>query len=162
MILETAAWVGASRASTTLRESLWAYPLIETVHVLGICLFAGLTSLLDLRLLGVALRATPVSEILRRVMPWTWAGFGVMTVTGLLLLFADPERFLTNVFFQVKLAVLLLAGINAATFHLTTGRRLAEWDRVRPPRAARMAGAISLGAWTTVIVTGRMIAYNWF
>ena len=163
MVAAAAVWIGGTEGSLALRESVWVYPLIETVHVLAICLFVGFTALLDLRLLGCALGRTPVSEIVARIMPWTWMGFAVMVATGVLLLYGDPVRFLSNVFFQAKLGVLALAGINAAVFHATVYRRVHQWDTSPAiPIQARIAGAVSLLAWATVVLTGRMIAYNWF
>ena len=155
--------IGEQPSSIALRESAWVYPGIETAHVLGLCLFLGLAVLLDLRLLGGALRRTPVSEFVARVMPWTWAGFALMVVTGLLLFYSDPVRFAGNVFFQIKVVLLVLAGLNAAIFHTTVYRRIASWDTsAATPRAARVAGGVSLCAWAGIVLAGRMIAYNWF
>jgi hypothetical protein len=150
-------------SSVALRESLWVYPIIETAHVLGLCLFVGTAWLWDLRLLGITLRRVPISHLSRQILPWTVAGFGVMAVTGIGLVFSEPLRFYSNIFFRIKLALLVCAGLNAAVFHRTIGARTAEWDvdAVTPIRA-RLAGAVSLGLWTAVIITGRLIAYNWF
>ena len=68
--------------STGLHESRYAYDLIESVHVWTLCLFFGLTALFDLRLLSWAIRSVPVSEVARRFLPWTLAGFAVMVISG--------------------------------------------------------------------------------
>lgn len=156
-------WMGDTAWSIALRESTWTYPIVETAHVLALCLFLGLAVLLDLRLLGGVLRRTRVTEVIARVMPWTWFGFAIMVVTGAVLFSADPVRFYGNVFFRVKFALLGAAGLNAAVFHTTVYRRVGQWDlSTGTPRGARVAGAVSLAAWAGVVVTGRMIAYNWF
>src|SRR5262245_37901575 len=139
------------------------YPLVESVHVLTLCLFVGMSVMLDLRLLGIALRRVPVSEVTDRLVPWMVVGFTIMIVTGVLLFYAIPVRSYQNVFFRVKLIALVLAGLNAWVFHSGVHKHVAEWGLGRtPPRKARLAGAASLVLWTVIIVCGRMIAYNWF
>ena len=139
------------------------YPGVESVHVLGLCLFLGMAMLLDLRLLGVAMTDTPVSDFGNRILPWTIRGFALMVASGFVLFFGDPVRFANNVFFQAKVVMLMLAGVNAAIFHATVWLRLPEWDVARvTPNGARIAGAASLVLWVLIVGAGRMIAYNWF
>jgi hypothetical protein len=156
-------WLESTPGSVAIRESIWTYPIVEASHVLSLCLFAGLTSMWDLRLLGLNLRGTSVSEAAARLLPWVHLGFACMAVTGLLLFWSDPVRFYGNVFFQVKMVMLVLAGVNAVLFHLTTYRGVTAWDLDdRPPSRARAAAVVSLALWSLIIVSGRMIAYNWF
>ena len=117
----------------------------------------------DLRLLGWTMRGVPVSEVTGRLLPWTRIGFAVMVITGLLIFYSSPLRYYHNIFFRLKVLLLIVAGLNAFVFHRGVHRRVAEWD-LDPvsPREARAAGAVSLVAWTLIVVTGRMIAYNWF
>jgi hypothetical protein len=139
------------------------YPIVESVHVLTLCLFLGLVVILDLRLLGITLRKTPISEIMARLLPGTVAGFILMVVSGSLLFYAIPVKAYLNIFFRLKLAFLLLAGANTGLFHVTIFRRVGEWDLdPEPPFRARLAGGVSLLLWAAIVVAGRMIAYNWF
>lgn len=156
-------WLASTSWSIALHESLYMYPLIESTHVLTLGLFVGLAVMLDLRLLGLAMRRVPVSEVAARLLPWTKAGFVVMVITGMLLFYAIPVRSYQSVFFRVKVAMLLLAGLNVWLFHARVGRRIADWDLapVTPP-AARAAAIVSLVLWAGIVVAGRMIAYNWF
>jgi hypothetical protein len=162
-LLSFCQWLEQTRGSIALHESLWAYPIVESVHVLTLCLFVGTAVMLDLRLLGVMMRRAPVSEVADRLLPWTAAGFAVMFVSGALLFYAIPVRTYLNIFFRVKVAMLILAGLNAWVFHFTVYRRVAEWD-LDPvtPTGARVAGGLSLLLWAGIVVAGRMIAYNWF
>jgi hypothetical protein len=163
LILRVCQWLGATPWSVALRESTWAYPIVESIHVLALCLFLGFAVVLDLRLVGVAMTRTRVSEIVERLMPWTTAGFVVMVITGALLFYSSPVRFYGNVFFRAKALTLVLAGLNARVFHATICRRLPEWDEAPvAPAAARAAGYLSLTLWMVIVVSGRMIAYNWF
>jgi hypothetical protein len=120
--------------------------------------------MLDLRLLGLTMRQVPVSEVTGRLLPWTVAGFVLMFLSGALLFYAIPVRTYQNIFFRIKVAMLLLSGLNAWIFHHSTVyRRVAEWDLdPRPPKQARRAAAFSLALWMGIVVAGRMIAYNWF
>jgi hypothetical protein len=149
--------------SIALHESAWVYPIVESVHVLALCLFLGLAVMLDLRLLGVTMRGTPVSEFVGRLLPWTAAGFVLMVISGALLFYAIPVRTYQNIFFRIKVAMLILSGLNVWVFHSGVYARMTEWDLDPvPPKSARMAAGLSLALWAGIVVAGRMIAYNWF
>jgi hypothetical protein len=156
-------WLGTTEWSIRLLESFWVWPLIESTHVLAIALFAGTTIMMDLRLLGVSFGSLRASDFTARMLPWTRLGFAVLVVTGVLLFYSSPVRYYHNVFFRLKMIVFVLAGLNVLMFHSRVHERVAEWDEdPRPPLAARVAGAVSIAAWVTVVIAGRMIAYNWF
>ena len=162
-MLEFLQWMAATPESIALRESLYAWPFVESAHVLTLALFAGTAIMLDLRLLGLALRPVPVASLTGKMLPWTRAGFAAMVLTGLLLFYANPVRYYQNVFFRIKVVLLALVAINIWLFHARIHRRVAEWDRDPvTPRPARIAAVVSLAAWAGIIVAGRMIAYNWF
>lgn len=149
--------------SIALRESLFVWPLLESAHVLTLMLFVGTAAMLDLRLLGLTFRTVPASEFTGRLLPWTRASFVVMAITGLLLFYATPLRYYQNIFFRVKVVLLVAAGLNIWWFHARVHQRVHTWDlTMPPPRAARLAAVLSLSAWMGVVVTGRMVAYNWF
>ena len=162
-LLEFFEWLGNTPWSVALLESIWVYPIVETTHVQTLCLFLGRIATLDLRLVGLTLRNVPVSEVAGRLLPWAFVGFALMVVSGVLLFYSHPVRAFENVFFRIKMVMLVLAGLNAFIFHTTVYRRVTEWDRSPvTPVKARLAGYFSLMLWTTVVVSGRMQAYNWF
>lgn len=155
-------WLANTPGSIALHESLYAYSVVESIHVLTLTLFLGLVVMLDLRLLGIAMRRTPMSEVADRLFPWTLGGFAVMVITGGLLFYGIPIRTYQNIFFRVKVLLLILAGLNVLVFHTTVNRKRAQWDLdAVPPRRARIAGGLSLLLWACIVVAGRMIAYNW-
>src|ERR1700734_156133 len=161
--LEFFRWLSETTWSVQLHASPYAYPLIESVHVWCMAAFFGLALLFDLRLLGWTMRRVPVSEMSRRILPWTVAVFAVMVLSGSLLLYAIPLRTYQNIFFRAKMLALALAGLNIWIFHSRIYPGVETWDvDAAPPRAARIAGALSIVLWIAVIVSGRMIAYNWF
>ena len=156
-------WLAHTRASVAMAESVWAFPIIESIHVLSLCLFLGMATILDLRLLSLVMRDLPVSEVATRLLPWTAAGFVLMIVSGVLTFLNAPVRYYENIFFRIKVAALVLAGLNAWIFDAGIWRRVASWDRdVVTPFMARLAGGFSLVLWACIVVAGRMIAYNWF
>jgi hypothetical protein len=161
--LEFFTWLSERAWSVRLHESHYAYPLIESIHVWCMAAFFGLALVFDLRLLGWTMRRVPVSEMSRRLLPWTVVAFLVMVLSGSLLLFAIPLRTYQNIFFRSKMLMLALAGLNVWIFNSRVYRRVETWDLdASPPPAARVAGALSIALWIAVIVSGRMIAYNWF
>jgi len=154
-------WLETTEWSIALHESLWVYPIVESVHVLTLCLFLGLAVLLDLRLLGLVMRQTSLARVMNQLGPWMIGGFALMVVSGSLLFYAIPVRTYLNIFFRIKIVLLVMAGVNAWVFQKTVYRRILEQDLAAPP-GAKIAGAVSLFLWAGIVVAGRMIAYNWF
>src|ERR1700674_4577634 len=140
-----------------LHESEIAYSLIESIHVWSLCLFFGMTLMFDLRLLGWTMRSVPVSEVIRRLQPWTIAGFVMMVISGTLLVYAIPVRSYQNIFFRGKMLLLLLAGLQVLIFHSRVFPSVARGDvDAAPPLTARIAGALSLVLWIGIVVSGGM------
>jgi hypothetical protein len=153
-------WLHDTQLSTTMRESIWAEPLVETIHVLTLTLFLGFAVLLDLRLLGVCLRRRKASEVLQQLNPFLFVGFAIMIASGLLLFTGDPPAFWGTMFFKVKMIFLVLAGLNVLIFNATIGRKVAEWDMaLKTPPAAKVAAIVSIVLWVAIIAAGRAIAY---
>jgi len=161
--LDFFAWLADQPWSVDLHESQYAYSIIESLHVWALAVFFGSVVMFDLRLLGVIMRKVPPSQVVGRLLPVTIAAFVLMVVSGTLLFFAIPLRSYQNIFFRTKMLLLLLAGLNVWLFHSRVYPKVGNWDAdASPPRAARVAGAVSLLLWTSILFSGRMIAYNWF
>ena len=163
MLLRFFEWLENTSGSIAIRESILFYPFVESTHVLTLCLFLGMIAMLDLRLLGLALRRVPASQVAGQLLPWAAAGFVLMVVSGVLLFYSGPVRAFQNIFFRVKMVMLVMAGLNAFVFHRGIYRKVAVWDQdsVVPVRA-KVTGFLSLLLWAGVVVAGRMQAYNWF
>src|SRR4029077_5996834 len=110
-------WLAETPGSIALHESLYMYPLVESAHVLTLCLFLGMAIMFDLRLLGVTLTSVPITEFKRRLGAWMVRGFIVMVITGLALFYAIPVRSYQSIWFRGKVVALILAGVNAFVFH---------------------------------------------
>jgi hypothetical protein len=156
-------YVDAFESSIAIRESQYLYPALLTSHVVSLMMFAGLIFMMDLRLLGVGNMQTPFSQLQRRLFPYQMVGMVFSAITGVALVYAQPMRFYLNIFFWVKMFMMAIAGLNAMAFHYLTYNSVSRWDKdpILPP-AARLAGALGLALWTAVVVSGRLIAYNWF
>ena len=162
-MLDFAFWLSETEWSIALHESLYLYPWIESTHVLSICLFFGTLLFVDLRLTDKVFNNLSISEMNRKVLPLTVFGFLVMSVTGLLLFYAIPVRNYQNIFFRIKMFLIVIAGINAFFFHRRMSKKAQVWDKDSSiPRSMKNSAITSLVLWSLVIISGRMIAYNWF
>lgn len=154
-------WLENTGFSVAMRTSVWAEPIVETIHVLTLTVFLGFAVLLDLRLLGVGMRRRRASEVIAQMNPWLMGSFAVMVVTGLLLFSGDPVSFYSTFAFKAKMILIVLAGVNVWVFNATAGRRVGEWDEdARTPRRARIAAVLSLALWVAIVAAGRAIAYT--
>ena len=129
----------------------WLYPLLESLHVIGIAMLFGGLVVLELRVWGVA-RTLDVQALARLALPVSLAGFCLAAATGLTMFISQPAELLANRVFVIKMSLLMLAGLNAASFHARGS--LASLDGI-----ARAQTLISLGLWVAVIICGRWIAY---
>ena len=156
-------WVGEFPSSIAIRESQYLWPWIIVFHVVSMGTFAGLVVMMDLRLLGIGNMRTPFSEVQKRLFPWQMGAMAATTVTGVTLLYADPMRFYVNIFFWIKMLMIVLTAINAMAFHYITYNSVGAWDTAETmPFGARLSGFVSVVLWALVIVSGRLIPYNWF
>ncbi len=128
-------------------------PLAQTLHLLGIAVVLGSIVLLSLRALGWAVPSQAPEEMSRRLAPWTWGALPVLAVSGLLFVFARPQRYFSNPIFGLKLALLVPAlALTALLYRIVR--------HPTPKRTiARAVALASLAAWTCIILAGRWIAY---
>ena len=160
VLLRFCQWLYDSGIGTAIRESIWVFPIIETIHVLGMALLVGTVAILDLRLLGLVLKGEQVSRVAGQILPLTWAGFGVMFTSGFLLFWSEAAKSYWNPAFRVKLVLLALVGLNPLIFHFTIYRSVATWNGVIvTPLRARLAAVFSLTLWSGIICACRAIAY---
>ena len=148
-----------------LMYSAWGWPIAEIVHFTGLCLLIGTVGLFDLRMMGLVEGIS--LPALHRLVPFGVFGFLLSAVSGFLFVVTSPDQYLYNPAWQVKMALLALAGINMALFYLTTSKRLAAiGPDGMPPLAARVFAAVSLFTWIGVIAAGRVITAfrppSWF
>jgi hypothetical protein len=154
-------WLESSQLAEFIRESEWAFPAIESVHVIALALVVGTIAIVDLRLLGLASTSRPYAELSREVLPWTWVSFALAVISGSLMFISQPIGYFGNPAFRIKVLLLCLAGINMLVFQFITGRGASRWrgeDAV--PLSGKIAASLSLALWITVVFLGRWIGFT--
>ena len=153
--------IEASGFATWIRDSLYAFPLIESCHVVGLTMVFGTIAIMDLRLLGIASVERPFTKVKNDILKWTWLAFALTVTTGLLMFITNAGVYFHNTQFRFKMALIALSGINMLVFALTAGRSVGRWSNDRiAPRAGRIAGALSLALWIGVIFLGRWVGFT--
>jgi len=150
-----------SGLADSVRENDVLFPLIESIHVLAICLVVGSILAVDLRLVGFAWVSRSVREVARGILPLTWGAFVVAVASGGLLFISNAAKYLGNGFFVTKMFLIAAAGLNMLIFHYVTARDASVWDhQARLPLPARLAGGISIALWVAVVACGRWIGFT--
>jgi len=153
--------IEASAVGEWMRSNLHAMPWVNAVHVLCITLVFGSILVVDLRLLGLLDRQRAVTRVSGEMLGLTWTAFVGAVVSGVLFFAANATTYWFNDAFRFKMLAIVLAGINMLAFQFIIYRAVSAWDRGTPtPGSARLAGAISILLWITVIVLGRMIGFT--
>jgi hypothetical protein len=158
-LTELWAWLENLPLAMRIGESWW-FPLLESLHVVGVTLVFGSLLMVDLRLIGVAARSYAVSRVSKELVPWTWAAFVLSLLTGFGLFMTRADHYASNVAFQLKMLALLLAGINMLIFHFGIFRSVANWDAsTATPSNAKVAGGLSLLLWSAAMLAGRWVGH---
>lgn len=159
-ILSVCEWLQSLPWAAGVKESAWQFPVIESIHSLGLAVMLWPAAILDLRLLGVSMTRRPVSEVAAHYLPWVWTGFSAMVLTGAILFASEAVKCYDSPFFRVKVALIAVAGLNALLFHKTVFDDAGKWDDGGPtPWRAKLAGGCSLLLWIGVVAMGRALAY---
>jgi len=141
----------ATALAEAVRRSVWAYPLLETVHIASIGALIGALLLLELRLLGLG-QGLGVVPLARLALRTALAGFAVAALSGSLMFVSAATELAANPAFRVKLVLILIAGVNALLFHARGGLRGRD-------ALSRLQAVASLLLWLSVLAAGRLIAY---
>lgn len=144
-----------------IAESTWAFPTLETLHVIALVTVVGTIAIMDLRMIGVAGRDWAITDLSKDTLPWTWGAFVLAAITGGLLFVSKASSYMINPYFLWKMGMLVLAGLNMMYFHFITWRTVEHWDRdPTVPVAVRIAGILSLVFWILVVFFGRAIGFT--
>jgi hypothetical protein len=161
MILATV-WqaIEASPVGSFVAASAWAFPTLESAHVIAIVTVVGSIAMMDLRLLGLASKDSAVTAVSRDTLPLTWIAFVFAAITGVLLFTSKATGYVANPYFVIKMGLLVLAGLNMAWFHAFAWRGVAAWDTGVTPLVAKLAGGFSLTLWVLIVFFGRAIGFT--
>lgn len=141
-----------------LMNSKWAWPFVESLHFLGLCLLIGAVGTFDLRMLGLAKGIS--FSALHRLIPFAIAGYCLNVVTGTLFLLAAPAQYLYNPAFQLKIMFMACAGFNMVAFYITTSKEVKKTPVYQAViTRAKVIAIISLISWIGVITCGRLLTF---
>jgi uncharacterized membrane protein len=120
-----------------VKQSSWQFPVIESIHSLGLAAMLWPAALLDLRLLDITMRRRPVSQVAAQFLPWVWTGVTIMVLSGIVLFASEAVKYYQSPFIRAKLVLLAKAGLNALAFHQTIFRNVSSWDKDTQVSVAR-------------------------
>jgi hypothetical protein len=150
-------WI-ALHLGAWVHELPWTWPIMETFHFFGLCLLLGALIVIDLRLLGFD-RAIPAFSV-HDLLPWVYAGFAINLLTGIVFFIGDPHRYAVNIAFQLKMILVVFAGLNALYYQLKLAPVVDTWtEQTEIPTNAKVVAALSLLLWLGVLSYGRLIPY---
>lgn len=152
--------LGDSWVGETARGPFWMWPFLENLHFIGLSALVGGLLVIDLRVIGIGpAKRIPMKPALSLI-PYLVLAFSINLITGIIFFCGDPFRYYYNLAFQWKMALIVLAGINALWFWFGEHAKLSALPEDAPtPIPAKIIAAISLALWTGVIILGRLIPY---
>jgi uncharacterized membrane protein len=153
-------WLQITGFATALRESGLTYPIVLASHLAGMGIFGGLILMTDLRLLGLVMRSTPISDVVSQFRVWKRVGLVLVAGCGVMLASAKAEQYYINPYFWTKMTLLALVCVHALVFRRSVYNNTAELDRATAiPTHAKVAAGLSLFLWVGLVSAGRLIAY---
>lgn len=143
---------------TWVTSIFWLWPLMETLHFIGLSLLLGGLIVIDTRMAGL-FRGLNIAAT-HKLLPWVFIGFGINLTTGVLFFFGDPMRYAVNWGFQVKMVLVVIAGLNALWFWFRLNKDMHALEpNADTSTEAKVVAWISLASWTGVLLFGRLIPY---
>jgi hypothetical protein len=150
-------WLQGTWVGVLVAESLWGYPLLETIHTIGMAMLVGALGLINLRVLGYKPDLPLIGT--RELLPLAWTGFTLNAISGSLLFTSDAVYFFESYTFRIKIALIVLGGINAALLGRRIFREAAGASQVAVDAGTKWIAASSLVFWIAAVCAGRLIAY---
>jgi uncharacterized protein DUF6644 len=143
------------------RSSVYALPIIQWIHILMVAVICGSILLISLRMMGLLKFYPSLSDMARRLLPWTWFAIVVNVITGVIMVIDRPTRALDSISFFFSMTFLVLATILSIYFAITLRRDPLYWESSRSRQTwARVLGTVSALLWVGVIVGDRLIVYT--
>jgi hypothetical protein len=150
-------WLQGTWVGVLVAESLWGYPLLETIHTIGMAMLVGALGLINLRVLGYKPDLPLIGT--RDLLPLAWTGFTLNAISGSLLFTSDAVYFFESYTFRIKIVLIVLGGINAALLGRRIFREAAGSTEVAVDAGTKWIAASSLVFWVAAVCAGRLIAY---
>jgi uncharacterized membrane protein len=163
MTVQPTIWENIQNSSlgTTIAESTWMFPTLETIHVIFLVSVLGTIFVVDLRMLGWTSNRFALTAVAKDTLPWTWGAFIGAAITGTLLWVSKASDYMHNPYFLLKMATMALAGLNMMYFHFITWRTVEHWDKdATMPSSVKIGAALSIVFWLGVVFFGRAIGFT--
>ena len=158
MLISFAESIVDSMLTQWIQSTYWLWPVLEITHFIGLTLLLGGLIVIDLRMAGFFRAIDPAAT--HKLLPAVILGFTLNLITGILFFYGDPMRYSINIGFQIKMVLVIIAGLNAAVYHFIVDPILQTMDRnLASPAIAKLVALTSLGARTGVLLLGRLIPY---
>jgi hypothetical protein len=152
-------WLQSTWVGVWVAESLWAYPLLETIHSIGMAMLIGSLGLINLRVVGYK-PDLPLLDT-QQLLPLAWLGFTLNAISGSLLFTSDAVYFFSSWTFRIKMALIVLGGVNAAILGRRVFREAVASNAAPPPTSStKWIAVTSLVFWFGAVCAGRLIAYT--
>jgi hypothetical protein len=151
---EAFVWIERTPVAEALRNSRVLFPIVEITHLIGLALFAGPLLLINLGLLGLAMRRQPVAQFATALLPWTRFGIALLLVTGPLMFAAQATKWYANPVFWFKMALLAVA----IAFQWSVRRKVMS-EKAPRPLPAKLIGSVSLLLWISTALSAKIMEF---
>lgn len=154
-------WLSQTSLSIAIQTHLWIIPTIQSIHIVGIGVVVGSVFMMNLRVLGWAGRDQSLQETVDRFGPWMSASLCVLLLTGMLMVIGEPARELLAFSFWFKMFLVAVGTVFASAFMMAVRRNEPHWEEsLVKRRTTKWLAVLTLLIWATIIVLGRLIAYD--
>jgi hypothetical protein len=147
-------WCGRTAIGMAVRDTIWAFPFIETFHLLALAALLGSVLMINLRVFGLGMRRFSVPQLARMLEPWILISIPVMLASGILMAMSEPIKCFESYSFPIKMLFLVIAIL----YHFTVQRKLRVSEEA-PPIRGKLAAVLCISLWTVVSIAGRGIPY---
>jgi hypothetical protein len=149
-------WCGRTWLGTTVRDTIWAFPLIETFHLLALAILLGTVLIVNLRAFGLGAQRSSYSQLTRELEPWMLVSLAVLILSGIPMAMSEPMKCYESYSFPIKMILLLVAVL----WHFTIQRKWTTPDALRlTPLKSKLAACFSILLWTGIGIAGKGIPY---
>jgi hypothetical protein len=149
-------WCGRTWLGTTVRDTVWAFPVIETFHLLALAVLLGTVLIINLRILGIGARSPSDPGMASELEPWMLVSLAVLILSGIPMAMSEPMKCYESYSFPIKMILLLLA----TSWHFTIQRRWTTPDAILlTPSKSKLAACFSILLWACIGIAGKGIPY---
>jgi len=160
-VIDFAQWLAQTKLSLAIQTHLWVIPTVQSVHIACIGIVLTSVFMIALRIFGWAGRDQTLVQTTRRFSAWLWGALSLLLVTGALMIIGEPVRELLSLSFWLKMSLLTVGILIAITFQLTLKRNERHWEEtIINRRSTKSLAILTLLVWCSIIVLGRLIAYD--